>query len=376
MNNIKTYKQFNEELTVNQRILINSPILIGGLLTKLIGQYPLLNFRWNEIKKRTTDRSFPTILGGTGNPSTIKSNLQEIKISDLPSNKLKLGMFLRNWNVYILDRLTHENRQVVYITKDKLKLDDQIISIRLNDVDVYSDFKSSKKSGYIKPENIEQYPIIVMVAKFDKTDELKNIESYIKDIVIEIEDDYNIDIRPYVSDYGDLIEVPINFKNSVFWSEQLDYDISETSERIKHYLKMVGYKMNYKIKWRVKDQFYYYGDKDRFSEIIPVAKKWTHQYQSHGDVELVLYNNRYKSLNITILGEQKTHSDILSIYSDDIRTLLSDPENCRKWAFDKESWEKREPKTPNDLRTKERYLGKDSIISDIKIHSVSIIFKK
>lgn len=139
---------------------------------------------------------------------------------------------------------------------------------------------------------------------------------------------------------------------------------------------MVGYKMNYKIKWRVKDQFYYYGDKDRFSEIIPVAKKWTHQYQSHGDVELVLYNNRYKSLNITILGEQKTHSDILSIYSDDIRTLLSDPENCRKWAFDKESWEKREPKTPNDLRTKERYLGKDSIISDIKIHSVSIIFKK
>lgn len=233
MNNIKTYKQFNEELTVNQRILINSPILIGGLLTKLIGQYPLLNFRWNEIKKRTTDRSFPTILGGTGNPSTIKSNLQEIKISDLPSNKLKLGMFLRNWNVYILDRLTHENRQVVYITKDKLKLDDQIISIRLNDVDVYSDFKSSKKSGYIKPENIEQYPIIVMVAKFDKTDELKNIESYIKDIVIEIEDDYNIDIRPYVSDYGDLIEVPINFKNSVFWSEQLDYDISETSEKDK-----------------------------------------------------------------------------------------------------------------------------------------------
>jgi hypothetical protein len=39
MNRIKTYNQFNEELTVNQRVLINSPILIGGLLTKLMGQF-------------------------------------------------------------------------------------------------------------------------------------------------------------------------------------------------------------------------------------------------------------------------------------------------------------------------------------------------
>jgi hypothetical protein len=54
---------------------------------------------------------------------------------------------------------------------------------------------------------------------------------------------------------------------------------------------------------------------------------------------------------------------------------ISDSDNCRKWAFDKESWEKREPKTPNDIRQKERYLGEDSIIRDIKIESVSIIFR-
>jgi hypothetical protein len=377
MNRIKTYNQFNEELTVNQRILINSPILIGGLLTKLIGQYPLLNFRWSEMKKRTTDKSFPTILGGTGNPSSIKSNLEKIKIEDIPNNKLKFGMFLRNWNVYLLDRLTPENRRVVYISKDELKRDDYIISNRLNDIDVYPDFKSSKKSGYIKPENIEQYPIIVMVAKFDKIKILDQISHNIKDIVLELEDDYGINIKPYISEYGNLIQVPIKFeKNSINWDESFDNEIIEISERIKDYLNSEGYKMNYKIKWNLKGPFYYYGSKDRFSEIIPVAKKWTYQYQSHGDSELVLYNNRYKSLNISILGEQHTQSEVLSIYSDDIRTLLSDSDNCRKWAFDKESWEKREPKTPNDIRSKERYLGEDSIIRDIKIESVSIIFRK
>ena len=380
MNRIKTYNQFNEELTVNQRILINSPILIGGLLTKLIGQYPLLNFRWSEMKKRTTDKSFPTILGGTGNPSSIKSNLEKIKIEDIPNNKLKFGMFLRNWNVYLLDRLTAENRRVVYISKDELKRDDYIISNRLNDIDVYPDFKSSKKigySGYIKPENIEQYPIIVMVAKFDKIKILDQISHNIKDIVLELEDDYGINIKPYISEYGNLIQVPIKFeKNSINWDESFDNEIIEISERIKDYLNSEGYKMNYKIKWNLKGPFYYYGSKDRFSEIIPVAKKWTYQYQSHGDSELVLYNNRYKSLNISILGEQHTQSEVLSIYSDDIRTLLSDSDNCRKWVFDKESWEKREPKTPNDIRIKERYLGEDSIIRDIKIESVSIIFRK
>lgn len=377
MNKIKTYNQFNEELTVNQRILINSPILIGGLLTKLIGQHPLLNFRWSEMKKRTIDKSFPTILGGTGNSSTIKSNLEKIKIEDIPNNKLKFGMFLRNWNVYLLDRLTAENRGVVYISKDELKRDDTIISVRLNDIDVYTDFKSSKKSGYIKPENIEQYPIIVMVVKFDKIEILQQISSNIKDIVLELEDDYDVDIKPHVSEYGDFIQVPVKFKKSnIIWNESFDNDIKEISERIKDYLKSEGYKMSYKIKWKIKGPFYYYGDKDRFSEIIPVAKKWTYQYQSHNDSELVLYNNRYKSLNISILGDQHSQSEILSIYSDDIRTLLSDPDNCRKWTFDKKSWEEREPKTPNDIRTKERYLGEDSIIRDIKIESVSIIFRK
>ena len=377
MNKIKTYNQFNEELTVNQRILINSPILIGGLLTKLMGQYPLLNFRWSEMKKRTTNKIFPTILGGTGNSSSIKSNLEKIKIEDIPNNKLKFGMFLRNWNVYLLDRLTAENRRVIYISKDELKRDDYIISNRLNDIDVYPDFKSSKKNGYIKPENIEQYPIIVMVAKFDKIKILDQISYNIKDIVLELEDDYGINIKSYISKYGNLIQVPIKFeKNSINWDESFDNEIIEISERIKDYLKSEGYKMNYKIKWNLKGPFYYYGSKDRFSEIIPVAKKWTYQYQSHGDSELVLYNNRYKSLNISILGEQHTQSEVLSIYSDDIKTLLSDTDNCRKWTFDKDLWEKKEPKTPNDIRQKERYLGEDSIIRDIKIESASIIFRK
>jgi hypothetical protein len=375
MNKIKRYDQFNEELTVNQRILINSPILIGGLLTKLMGQYPLLNFRWSEMKKRTTDKSFPTILGGTGDSSSIKSNLEKIKIEDIPNNKLKFGMFLRNWNVYILDRLTTENRRVIYISKDELKRDDYIISNRLNDIDVYPDFKSSKKNGYIKPENIEQYPIIVMVAKFDKIEKLNTIGLNIKDIVLELEDDYGLDIKPYVSEYGDLIQILIKFeKNNTTWSESIDSDIKEISERIKDYLKSEGYKMNYKIKWKIKGPFYYYGNKDRFSEIIPVAKKWTYQYQN-GDLELDLYN-RYKSLNISKLGEQHTQSEVLSIYSDDIKTLLSDTDNCRKWTFDKDLWEKKEPKTPNDIRQKERYLGEDSIIRDIKIESASIIFRK
>lgn len=355
--NIKTYNQFNEELTYNQRVLLKSPLILSSLLVNLIDQYPLLNFKWNELKKKTTDGKFPAILVSGSNLRTLTSKFKKIKKSDLPKNKLSLSLLLRKWNIYLFEiepnnRIRSANADdVIYISRDELKPLDRVIVKSLPSSEIYKNYSNKKPS---------EFPTICIAAKIDNADKLKDISDYIDDILIELKDEYPVDIKTNVSTYGDSVKIPISFNSPYNWDEELDTVIHENAKRIKDYIGSEGYKMDYYLDWYVEKPFYYYGDKGRFKDIIPIADKWSREHDYTDDA--MLYHRYNKCLNISYFGG--LNDDLLRIESDDIRTLLSDPENCRKHSLDVYSYSDRKD------------LLETSIIREVYINRVSIIFKK
>ena len=87
MKHIQSYKDFesvNEELTKNQRAILNIPKFLGAFIgKKLFGIVPLLNMRWNETKKKTQYSNYYPLIADHSNQShKIECNLEKIKLSD------------------------------------------------------------------------------------------------------------------------------------------------------------------------------------------------------------------------------------------------------------------------------------------------------
>lgn len=326
MNKIKTYKEFsvNEELTKDQRTYLLLPwALISKAGQKLFDIYPLLNLRWSEMKKKTKDSKFDPIIG-SGSNSKIEDNLTKINKSELPKS-LKWGMLLRNWNIYLTDRKTSsEDRPVIYISKDELSKGDTCIFDRLNDRDVYPEKDKNLRQG----EKIED-PVIVMAAKYSDVEMLDDMKETIKDIWLEMQDEYPFEVQPSFNLQGDYLNIKFNLGQNVFRfnkglgtnirNEKLIKMLEELSDRTKDFLENEGFNLDYKIKFKVGGNLIYTGNKGRFGrEIIPTAEEYSRKY---GDV----YDVDYGMLRVDLLG---MNDDKLSLGIEDIETLLSDIDNC------------------------------------------------
>jgi len=355
MKYIKSYKELNEDLSRNQRMWIHSPILLGAfLLNKLIGVQPLFNYRWNEIKKKTTNSEFDPILATSGGElKEIKREFKKITLKDIPENKLGFSMFLRNWNIYLVTNDKHSDssskdpkslRPIVYITKDEVKTGDYCIGERISDNVVYPDFKYSKKSGNIKPDNLNEYPIIIMIAKGDKAEETISMTQYIDDICLELEDDLMVKTNPYFSKKGDKISISIkSIDSKLYFTDDLDSKLETIRKSVESYLKSEGYNLKGSIQYYV-DDLWYFGDKGRFKEMKEIGKLYDKQYSSSEDDsrfnmvaisesnKLVL--NIKKCCNNSLFLNKRSSKKFgfdrynFRIKSNDLRLLISDKDNC------------------------------------------------
>ena len=171
---IKKYNKFvNEELSDDSKfILKNAPYILGNrFISNLLGAAPLLASKWKSLKSKTKGEY--SYYGG-GTPSKIKGDIKKIRIEELPDTPLKRGLYplFNNWNIYSIGEKSTggvskgPERPVFYITKDDLKVGDNIYSTREGSWETEEIGKSPK--GYIKHRDAtEKDPIFVLVAKYD-----------------------------------------------------------------------------------------------------------------------------------------------------------------------------------------------------------------
>ncbi len=337
MKRIKTYNEFsiNEELTRGQRTALWLPwALISKAGQKLFNIYPMLNLRWNDLKQKTKDSKFDTLFSSTGSNDKLDENIT--KINDLPkATTLKLGMLFRNWNIYLSDRKSKggsygpnvPERPIIYLSKDEIKKDDYCNFERLNDRDIYTEYKSGK------PENEEDYPMIILAAKYSEKENLDDLEETIKDVWLEFTDEYpDFEIEPSFNLQGDYLRVYIKFNNRVIRfnpghnskvkDEEFIKLIEELSETTENLLENEFGSFNHKMTFKIEGQLTYTGNAGRFgTEIIPEAKEL-------GDSDI--YDSLYKMLAVNKLG---LYDHRFSIGIDDIQTLLDDIDNCYTTDF-------------------------------------------
>ena len=383
MKHLKGYQQFNEELdpTAKRAITLIPNVLLGLLGKKLFGIYPMLNTKWGEMKRATKGLKYTPL--HTGSESVIKHELEEVTIDKLPPNSLKWGMFLRDWKVYLAKGYKSTGggeygkleREVIYISKDKIKEGDQVRANRLSDSDIYpeSDFTMGRnKKGKAYPDKLKDpanFPMVIMVAKYDELEKVKNIQDYVDDICLEIEDNYPVEVKPYFSKEQDFLSLSIKEKNDkpITFTQELAELIDSVASRVKEYMKMEGYKFNYSTRWKVKGPLFYNGTAGRFgTEIIQAAKEWSARNDTDSDKPL--WNDYYKTLDIEKLSDPWRERDILYTSTDDINTLLSDLGNCTKsWSLNYDM--KKYPDRADELKERNK-------VEEIQIKSIYIPFNK
>ncbi len=198
--NIKKYNEF-----VNENFLEDTKRLgffIKGGLQKLIGLYPLLNDKYNELKKLTKDRNHNPLISTKIDFAYQIFDINEIDISKL-NDKLKRSTFFGDWKIYERKKLKNDSRPTLYLSKDNLKNGDWYMGQRLSDLDLYPEY--AKKfphgllydwvSGDYKKELID-FPSVILAAKVDINENLNDIiNGDIKDIV----DDFLLEYDNYLS---------------------------------------------------------------------------------------------------------------------------------------------------------------------------------
>jgi hypothetical protein len=318
------------KLTENKRILLNLPrFIIAKIGEKFFNIYPLLRFRYNELKKYTTDSMYDSIFS-TGTRYKIKHELIKITRHDLPKNKLKL----KNWNIYLVkNHKNSENRDVVYISKDKLKKDDMCQENRLNDDEIYNHNKFNFEVNYKGeryPSELKsptEYPCIIQVAKYDNIDSISLIKQEIQEICNEFKNNILPIINTWVSFdiCGDNLVIHILKQNEkLIFTDKLNNQVIELADKIKEYLKIHKYKLEYNIKYEVSDDVYYYGNKDRFgTDILAESIKYTRKNNSD-----FYYDRYHKCINIHNLNN--IYNESLCLHANDLKILLSDLDNCKK----------------------------------------------
>lgn len=384
MKHLQSYNNFNkvnEELTSSEKRSIRfiPQAILGFLGKKLLGIYPMLNLRWREMKRATTGlKDSPFI---TGDPQVMKYELVKMSIDDLPENKLKLAMFLRDWNVYLAKDYKSKGggehgdieRQVIYISKDEIKLGDTYRGYRLSDSDIYpeDDFimgKNSKGKPYpSKLKDPANFPMILMAAKYDELEKVKEVQQLVDDICLELEDELPVDVKPYFSKEQDYLslDVKVGESRNLVYSSDVDSLLNDVAGRIQDYLKEEKYKFNYTINYKVKGPLFYNGNAGRFgTEIIPNAEEYSRRYDE--DSQFAVWNRYYKTLNVEKLS--MSYNDKLTLTGSDIETLLSDLDNCTKsWSLNVDL--ERHPERADALKERNK-------VTEIELKQVLIEFRK
>jgi len=393
MKHLQTYNNFskvNEELTASymRSFRFIPQAILGFIGKKLLGIYPMLNLRWREMKRATTGlKDSPFV---TGDAQAMKHELIKANIDDLPENKLKLSMLLRDWNIYLAKDYKskgggeHGNieRQVIYISKDEVKQGDTYRGYRLNDSDIYPNenfiMKKNSKGNYYpsKLKDPANFPMLIMVARYDHLEKVKEVQQLVDDICLELEDELPVEVKPYFRKEQDYLSLDIKISEDkpLVYSSDIDSLLTDVAERIKDYLKEEKYNFNYIIKYRVKGPLFYNGNAGRFgTEILSAADKYSSRYDEDSDKPL--WSRNYKTLNVEKLSMSYATDDKLVLTGSDLDTLLSDLDNCTKsWSLNADLEENRNREFPSP--TIQNGLIERNKVTEIKLKQVLVEFKK
>jgi hypothetical protein len=302
MKHLKKYETYiTEELRPEEkRMILHSPILIGGfLLKKIFKLFPLLNYRYKEIKKKTNDSKFSSIVSSSSSDgSVVKEPWRKITKEDFPKSKLGFGLMLDKWNFYIKEggndpsRLDRVKRDFIYISKDEINVGDYITGDRLSDNDVY-DLSGFKKDGPLDENGIDEFlsknPAIVVCAKFDNIEKSEDVKVYIDDVLIDEWEEYLYPERTITSNkQSDKYIVTI--KLDEVYDEKLGEKVDRVAKRISGYLRDENFG-EFKIKVNFNQKIKYY--------LMKKFRPW--------DVDVDIereHNNKIKSRLIDILGSE------------------------------------------------------------------------
>jgi hypothetical protein len=387
MKHLQSYNNFNkvnEELSPSEKrsLMFIPNALLGFLGKKLLGIYPMLNLKWSELKRATKGLKDSPFY--TGDTQIMKHELEKVTIDKLPPNSLKWAMFLRDWNLYLAKDYKSTGggehgkiaRDVIYISKDEISKGDTYKGYRLSDSDIYpeDDFIMSKNSkGKLYPDKLKDpanFPMILIAARYDELEKVKEVQQLVDDICLEIEDELPVDVKPYFSKEQDhlSLDIKVGESRTLLYSSDVDSLITDVAERIKDYLKEEKLNFNYIIKYKVEGPLFYNGDAGRFgTEIIPAAKEYSNRYDEDMNTE-ALWNRYYKTLNVEKINSNYMSDNKLALTGSDIETLLSDLDNCTKsWSLNVDL--ERYPERADDLRERNK-------VTEIKLKQISVVFKK
>jgi hypothetical protein len=273
MKHLKKYENYiTEELREEEkRMILHSPLLIGGfLLKKIFKLFPLLNYRYKEIKKKTNDSNFRSIIAtSSSDGSQVKEPWRKITKEDFPKSKLGFGLMLDKWNFYIKEggndpsRVDRVKRDFIYITKDEINVGDYITGDRLSDRDVY-DLSGFKKDGPLDETGIEDFlqknPAVVVCAKFDNIEKSEDVKVYIEDVLISEWEEYLYPERSITSNkQSDKYIVTIRLDE--VYDEKLGLKADRVAKRISGYLRDENFgdfetKVNFKFDDNNTNQYY------------------------------------------------------------------------------------------------------------------------
>ena len=304
MKHLKKYDNYiTEELRPEEkRMILHSPILIGGfLLKKIFKLFPLLNYRYKEIKKKTNDSKFRTIVStSSSDGSVVKEPWKKITKEDLPKSKLGFVLMLDKWNFYIKEggndpgRVDRVKRGFIYITKDEINVGDYITGDRLSDNEVYdlSEYKdtmSNITTGKLD-EFLSKNPAIVVCAKFDNVEKSEDVKAYIEDVLISEWEEYLYPERIITSNkQSDRYNVTIGLDE--VYDEKLGSKVDRVAKRISGYLKDEGFgEFETKVNFIIDMNKYY---------LLKTFRPWGVDV----DIERK-HNNEIKSRLIDILGSE------------------------------------------------------------------------
>lgn len=329
MKYLKKYETYiTEELREEEkRMILHSPILIGGfLLKKIFKLFPLLNYRYKEIKKKTNDSKFSSIVSSSSSDgSIVKEPWRKITKEDFPKTKLGFGLMLDNWNFYIKEggndpsRVDKAKRNFIYITKDEINVGDCITGDRLSDRDVY-DLSGFKKDGSLDETGIEDFlqknPAIVVCAKFDNIEKSEDVKVYIEDVLISEWEEYLYPERTITSNKQSDRYI-VSIKVDEVYDEKLGMKVDRVAKRISGYLKDEGFgefktKVNFKFDDNIFNQYHLLRN---FRNLEEINKELNKKVVNILGTDIIDKINKSPFKNTSLISQGKCGSENASFYS-------------------------------------------------------------
>ena len=329
MKHLKKYETYiTEELKEEEkRMLLHSPFLIGGfLLKKIFKLFPLLNYRYKEIKKKTNDSKFSSIVSSSSSDgSIVKEPWRKITKEDFPKTKLGFGLMLDNWNFYIKEggndpsRVDRVKRDFIYITKDEINVGDYITGDRLSDRDVY-DLSGFKKDGPLDETGIEDFlqknPAVVGCAKFDNIENSEDVKVYIEDVLLSEWEEYLYPERTITSNKQSDRYI-VSIKVDEVYDEKLGVKVDRVAKRISGYLKDEGFgefktKVNFKFDDNNVNQYHLLRN---FRNLEEINKELNKKVVNILGTDIIDKINKSPFKNTSLISQGKCGSENASFYS-------------------------------------------------------------